>query len=985
MRVKRLLAPLVPLVPRLSTLLLLVGAWGEPILADGLEPRVDVIPAAMAPASVPDTVPQTVVETAGPAVDRRVYEPVTAQTPSASVDTPTVSPDLTSRVTEAPPPPPMAVPQMGHAPLASATTDPAPAATSAAVIEVPPHKPVATETSVVFDREMLISRGIDPKLAAMFNEKARFLPGLHKITLFVNGNNLGSVPARFDEHGQLCFDPHLMDKAGLMLPANRPAAQLGAEVAEPGMLQNAQARGRDALDTALTASTGAFSAWADTTSEAATTPPQTAGNQCVDFIAAYPQTDVDLRPNREEVRLAVPASALKPLEQDFSGYSSGGVAAILNYDALKTQSQFSGITSDFTTINTEAGLNLGDWSVRSRQTFTDQNGKRTTDQVYTYAEHSFVPFKSVLQVGQVNLFNPVLAGASITGVQVVPDSALRAQTARGATIEGIATTAQARVEVKQDGILIYSTVVPAGPFQLNDVPLLRPNANVDVTVFETDNSQSTFSLPAASLRQVELTTTGLSVAAGKVRNINDSAGVAEPLVVSAGNDWLISPGDKLSAGVMLAQDYGAVGTILDHVLSQDTRLSVSTNLSQASTLGKSGVESSLALSSRLTERLAVNGALTRQTAGYRALMDTVQSTAEQEDFAGAERTQFNLGANWNSPTYGGFGMNFMQSLNTDNAWDRTLSLSWGKTIAGVSINASVQHDISGDIPNSAYLSVSIPLGPRRSLRTFASRTSAAQQQVGTTYNETVNDMLNYSLTVGQQLGTDSDKDMTLGGNVSALPRYAQVSAGYTDNGSHSSNYNLGASGGLVLHANGLTASPYQVQDTFGIVSVGEDAGVKLFTGSGPIWTDAAGQAVLARLPAFSASQVEVMSYTLPRNADIDNGYKRVAAGRGSVNYLKFNVSKVRRVLLSATDAQGRPLAKGSAVFDAADKFVTVVLDEGKIYLHDLSQPDLKVSLQGGRECHLSFQVGDAPDSDSLFEQAPALCIVPGDGATPKPP
>ncbi len=838
-----------------------------------------------------------------------------------------------------------------------------------------------SDTGVVFDIDTLISRGIDPKLAAMFNDKARFLPGLHKVTLFVNGDNLGSVAVHFDTQGQLCFDQRLADKAGLLLPSDG-APLLPSTVDRPpqatAVLPTADAGATlvASLDTALEASTGEFSSWADTPESTASSSPGPSGaSPCVDFMALYPQTDVDLRPNKDEVRLAVPSNALKPLEQNFSGYSSGGMAAILNYDALKTQSQFSGTTSDFTSINTEAGLNLGDWSVRSRQTFTDQNGKRNTDQLYTYAEHSFVPFKSVLQVGQLNLFNPVLPGASITGVQVVPDSALRAQASGGVTIEGIATTPQARVEVKQDGILIYSTVVPAGPFQLTNVPLLRSNANVDVTVFESDNSQNTFSLPAASLRQVELTTNGLSIAAGKVRNINDTSGLEEPMVVSAGDDWLLSARDKLSAGVMIAQDYNSIGVITDHLLTQDTRLSLSTTVSQAQTLSKSGVESSVALSSRLTERFAVNGSMTRQTSGYRSLMDAVQSAQEEEDFAGDERTQFNVGASWSSPTYGGFGMNFMQSLNNDNAWDRTLSLSWGHTIAGISINASVQHDISGDIPNSAYLSFSIPLGASRSLRTYASRTSAEQQQIGTTYSETVNDMLNYSLTMGQQLGRGSDREMTWGGNVSALPRYAQVSAGYTDNGAHSNNYNVGGSGALVLHANGLTASPYQIQDTFGIVSAGEEAGVKLITNSGPVWTDSRGQAVLARLPAFSDSQVEVVSYTLPRNADIDNGYKRVAAGRGSVNYLKFNVSKVRRVLLTVTDSNGKPLPKGAAVFDGAERFVTVVLDEGKIYLNDTSQSDLRVSLRGG-DCYLSFNLGAQDNTEGLFEQVPAVCTAP---------
>jgi outer membrane usher protein FimD/PapC len=854
--------------------------------------------------------------------------------------------------------------------------------------KVPSQAPVSAERRVTFDPDILISRGIDPKLAAMFNEKSLFLPGTRKVTLFVNGENLGSTAVRFDAQGHLCFDNQLLNKAGLSIPkpAEETTTRSSGELREHSVAALFEGKGEGVgrlLDAVVKATAGPFSTWANTSSDRYINSDDLQNSSaCSSFMAAYPQTDVELRPSKEEVRLAVPSNAFKPVEPDLSDYSSGGAAAILNYEVLKTESQFSGGKSGFTSINTEAGLNLGDWSVRSRHILAEQNGVRNTEQLYTYAEHSVVPFKSILQVGQINLVNPVLPGASITGVQVVPDGALRDQVASGATIDGIATTPQARVEVKQEGILIYSTVVPAGPFHLNNVPLLRGNSNVDVTVFESDNSQRSFTLPAASLRQVGLTTNGLSMAAGKVRNIGSALRLDEPMVVTVGDDWLVSPSAKFSGGVMLAQDYTSGGAIVDQVLTQDTRWSVGSNLSQANVLREYGFESSVALSSRLTENLSTNGSLTRRSAGYRTLMDTLQ-TFDQTDFTGSERTQLNVGANWSSPAYGSFGASYMQSRNTSNEWGHIVSFSWGKSLAGLSMSANLQHDLTGEIPNSAYLSVSIPLGPTRSLRTFASRSSRTQQQVGTTYSEAVSDRLNYNLSASQQLGADADEAVTLGGNVAVLPRYAQLYGGYTDNGPNSSNYNLGAIGGLVLHANGLTASPYPIQDTFGIISAGEDPGVKLITSSGPVWTDGAGEAVAARLPAFHNSQVEVMSYTLPRNASIDNGYKSIGAGRGSVNYLKFNVSKVRRVLLSATDDKGAALPKGAVVFDRAENFVTVVLDNGKIFLEDVSQSDLTVSLKEGGTCQLTFSLDKLGHSDSPFEQAPALCTSVGIAPLPR--
>jgi outer membrane usher protein FimD/PapC len=69
----------------------------------------------------------------------------------------------------------------------------------------------------------------------------------------------------------------------------------------------------------------------------------------------------------------------------------------------------------------------------------------------------------------------------------------------GVSVSGIARNAQARVEVRQSGLLIYNTLVPAGPFTLDDVPEVRSNVDLEVTVVESDGSTNRFIVPAASV------------------------------------------------------------------------------------------------------------------------------------------------------------------------------------------------------------------------------------------------------------------------------------------------------------------------------------------------------------------------------------------------------------------------------------------------------------------------------------------------------
>ncbi|MDP1189067.1 fimbria/pilus outer membrane usher protein, partial [Klebsiella pneumoniae] len=68
--------------------------------------------------------------------------------------------------------------------------------------------------------------------------------------------------------------------------------------------------------------------------------------------------------------------------------------------------------------------------------------------------------------------------------------------------------------------------------------------------------------------------------------------------------------------------------------------------------------------------------------------------------------------------------------------------------------------------------------------------------------------------------------------------------------SSSTSYSGQLQGGVVAHATGITLSPYRIEDTFGVASVGDIAGARITTPQGPVWTDPWGSAVIAGLPAY---------------------------------------------------------------------------------------------------------------------------------------
>ena len=172
----------------------------------------------------------------------------------------------------------------------------------------------------------------------------------------------------------------------------------------------------------------------------------------------------------------------------------------------------------------------------------------------------------------------------------------------------------------------------------------------------------------------------------------------------------------------------------------------------------------------------------------------------------------------------------------------------------------------------------------------------------------------------------------------------------------------------------MTFSPYTVQDTFGIVSVGDIGSARIDTPQGPVWTDFSGQAVIPGLPAYTSSRIEVQTQSLPKRVDLKNGTQVLSAARGSVNTVAFDVLKVRRLLVTASDEQGRPLPQGASVFGKDNHFVTSVVGEGMIFLNDVNDSQaLQVSLPDSSRCLLNISPTAEPDNDTFYETTSAVC------------
>ena len=769
-----------------------------------------------------------------------------------------------------------------------------------------------------FDSKTLSQRGIDPQLASLLLESPRFTAGKHAVTLRVNGQNRGRLQARFDQQGALCFDRTLLDAANLVIPDD--------------------------------------------------------SGKCHDFLAQFPQSLIEPDPATLTVSLVVPTEALRPLKQDVSGYQAGGVAALLNYDLSGFYNQLGDDTNRFGSANTEVGFNAGDWIVRSRQVQTWQDGLSRSTHLEAYAQRTFAQHQAVLQAGQISLYNPVLSGAQINGVQVFTEQALLDQE-QGATIEGIANS-PAQVEVRQNGALIHSTVIPAGPFALRDVRRLNTRSDVEVTVRESSGEERRFTVPAAMLG-LGLPAAGYSVGAGRVRNIGDAKG-DDPWVVSAGWNGAVHPQVSVGGGLLAASEYRGVGASLAWLPGLDSQVQLASQFSDAQSHDKAqGMQTDLAWSQRLGEQWSFSAANSWRTPGYRDLEETTYDTQPDHHRRSRYRDQQSVTLGWSHPSLGAFSAGVSRSSNFDDETSSRALASWGTSVGGVSLSASAEWQMGGrqQQDNAVYLNLSLPLGERRRGRAWV-RNSGGEHRSGVGLNEQIDDQLSYRVSAEYDT-RDRQVETTVG--VSTLPRYSQLDLSYSRSDSERSSYQGGARGAVVAHRSGLTFSPYPVRDTFALVSVGDMSGIKLSTPSGPVWTDWQGQAVVSQVNAYGRSPVEVQTRSLPRNADINNGLAMISAGRGAVDRVEFGVALTRRLLLTARTDQGQPLPRGSVVSTAEGEFITLVQDGSQVFLPNvLEHTTLWVSNADIGRCELRFDLPTKPDPTVYFETADARCHTPGE-------
>ena len=194
------------------------------------------------------------------------------------------------------------------------------------------------------------------------------------------------------------------------------------------------------------------------------------------------------------------------------------------------------------------------------------------------------------------------------------------------------------------------------------------------------------------------------------------------------------------------------------------------------------------------------------------------------------------------------------------------------------------------------------------------------------FNQQVSDNLRYSVGAGR-----NDDTSVLNGSINNTNAYSNISVSGSMSQNNTRSVMVAASGGLAYSDGLLATSSVPLGDTFGIVYIPGEPGVRVNTlGSGTTITNHFGTAAISSLPMNQKSTVQLNTEKLPLNVRLDTTSFDVAAARGSVITKRINSTKMRQLLLSIKMENGDAVPFGASVLNEKGDYMGVIMGEGNL-------------------------------------------------------
>ncbi|EPR6546516.1 fimbrial polyadhesin usher MyfC [Yersinia enterocolitica] len=713
-------------------------------------------------------------------------------------------------------------------------------------------------------------------------------------------------------------------------------------------------------------------------------------DQCVN-LAAIPQASEEFEFYTMRLVLNIPQVALRPKDEiPIERWDDGITAFLLNYMANSSETTYrqNGEQQHSHYIQLYPGFNIGAWRIRNATSWSqsgDSGGKWQSS--YIYATRGLYRLKSRITLGESYTPGDFFDSVPFTGVMLGDDANMLPSNQRDfmPVVRGIARS-QARVEVRQNGYLIYSTVVSPGPFELTDMLPSHSDGDLHVTVLESNGATQQFTVPytvpAIALRKGRLR---YNLMAGRYRPANvdvETTPIAQAtvayglpwnLTAFVGGQW--SPHYQATTagmGVMLG-DYGALSSSITQASSEYRQ--------QQPVKGQAWeVRYNKTLQASDTSFSVVNSQYS--TADFSTLSDVLQSYRRHGDsrrdwHSNPLRNQTSVVVGQSLGQFGYLNLNWSRQ----NYRDAPASSSWGVQysfdIGNLYCSLDwTQNQYRGNQDRLLSLSVSMPLGRERDTYAAYRMTSSdnSKEHELSLYGHAFDNRLSWNVRQTERyaqfhsgensgsLGLDWHGSYgDIGGNYYYNPTMRQISAN--------------VSGGAVIHRHGLTLGP-QINGTAALVEVPGVSGVST-SEDRRLKTDFRGYSIVPSIFPYEEHDILLETTDLPPDAEVTKTDAKVLPTEGAIVRASFSPQIGARALMTIKRANGETIPFGAMASLVNQPANAAIVDEGgKAYLTGLPETG-QLLVQWGRDasqqCRVDYQLATAKKGDAGLYMLSGVC------------
>ncbi|MDO3872082.1 PefC/AfrB family outer membrane usher protein [Salmonella enterica] len=620
------------------------------------------------------------------------------------------------------------------------------------------------------------------------------------------------------------------------------------------------------------------------------------------------------------------------------------------------------VHNDFNAFgNFGAAINLGRWVLSSNMNISHSDNKTEFTSSDLTLSTAISQVQGDLLLGKSQTRTELFSDFNFYGAALRSNSNMRPWESRGYApdISGVAPT-PSRITVKQNGYTVYSKMVPAGPYRLDD---LRPMGNGDLVVTVEDESGNkteqiypVTTLPTL-LRPGEYQ---YNLAVGKRNNSNE---LDQAFDSDTGLFWLGSldygfSTTTLNSAFILNDNYQSGGLGVTQMLGGLGALSLSANVSKASYDSgeeKTGGSFSAKYAKSFTDRTDLQLLTYRyQSKGY---VEFVDFNPKDIWRYGNQRSRYEarLSHRFDGTYLSGSYWRQDYWLREGHDTGGTLSLStFAFDSVSLFLNGSYSKYAWSDKPDySVSLSVSVPFN-LKGTRYYNSSSASYTRTGGTTFNSSVSamptDRFNYSLSANAGSKGDRGASASASYAFDAIQTNMGVSSSYGKQGYSQTSFSGSVSGSVLGTSETGLLFTKEPSDTVGIVNI---PGVEGISVNGSMPTDRNGNTVV-RLSEYSENNISVNMDNVPDNMEFETTSYNVVPTEKAMVYRKFGFENVLRYILRVKDAQGDYLTGGDAKTEQGLN-AGFISNNGVLLMNMLAEPkSVSVNTGNGQQCRFSM-------------------------------